>query len=261
MSAHNPAHKQKNSQPYRVRRSGGLVAGFAATVAATVLLQILFLGLGLLDTLFPHALVAEIASNPFFNGSSGLLYFAVLAHFAMGLFLGVLYSTRFEPRTTGTALKKGLTFSLIPWIGSVLAFFPLIGFGVLGYRIAAGPLAVVMSLALHLVYGAALGLSYALLGEPIHPTHPSDSAAKRKQEAYRAARGGALGLLVGATLGCLLSMMALWQVGLENLSVAGMPPSWLFLALIYVFCSLGLLTGLWTGANRTQIFILNPKTT
>ncbi|CCF86010.1 conserved membrane hypothetical protein [Nitrolancea hollandica Lb] len=52
-------------------------------------------------------------------------------------------------------------FSLLPWLVSVLVFLPVMGGGVLGLNLGAGPLPLLGNLLLHLGYGVTLGELYA----------------------------------------------------------------------------------------------------
>lgn len=201
--------------------------------------------------LFPSSWLAGMAQNPLVNGVSEYLYLAVMGHFAVGLTLAGIYAMFWEPKMQGSDLSKGLTFALIPWALSVTVFFPLTGAGFLGYALEAGPLPALGNLVLHMCYGALLGICYGPVGER-WGMKPNES---QKEQADRAARGGALGLLGGVSLGAAFALGMTFVVGPAALHLAALPLSWFYMTSLFTFCSLGLLVGLWTGATPRVIKI------
>src|SRR5262245_42074721 len=57
-----------------------------------------------------------------------------------GLLWALLYALAFEPRLQGPAWRRGMAFALIPWLVSLVIFMPLVGGGVFGVSLGAGPL-------------------------------------------------------------------------------------------------------------------------
>ena len=51
-----------------------------------------------------------------------------------------------------------MEFALLPWLVSLVIFMPLLGGGILGLSLGAGPLPIVGNLVLHALYGAVLGV-------------------------------------------------------------------------------------------------------
>jgi hypothetical protein len=82
-------------------------------------------------------------------------------HLVAGIAWGIVYAGVFEPRLSGSGWRRGLIFSLVPWVLSVTVFLPIVGAGFLGLGIGAGPLPIIGNLILHVVYGVAVGQMYA----------------------------------------------------------------------------------------------------
>src|SRR3954469_17480874 len=93
-----------------------------------------------------------------------------------------------------------MVFALVPFLLSVVVFFPIMDAGVLGKDLGAGPLPVVGNLILHLIYGATLGTLYSVDLERWLDGSYADRAFNRKAEQY-----AAIGLVIGAPVGLLLA--------------------------------------------------------
>ena len=85
-----------------------------------------------------------------------------------------------------------MLFSLVPWLLSLLVFFPAVGGGLFGADLDAGPLPAIGNLVLHLIYGAILGTVYCI-PESAASTEDDRRAAQLEND------GTALGLVVGLT--------------------------------------------------------------
>ena len=197
------------------RTARALVAGFSATTAATFLLFLSHLAVMLLARLEPNSIYANMADNPLVNGASGAIYLAVTLHFVMGLFLALVYAHLWRPRVGGSAAVRGMTFALFPWFLSCTVLFPYFGLGAFATGLGAGILPAAGSLLLHLAYGFTLSLAY----EP-SAYNLSRSSAQEFQEdrhAVRQAKGGALGLLTGATVGSCVGLAGIFTFGLGGL--------------------------------------------
>ena len=102
-----------------------------------------------------------LVNNPVAERTADGVVLAIGANLAMGLLLALVYARYAEPRLHGPSWWRGMQFALIPWLLSLIVFLPLMGGGVLGMGVGAGPLPILGNLILHLVYGAVLGSSYA----------------------------------------------------------------------------------------------------
>lgn len=133
------------------------------------------------------------------------LYFSLGTHFAVSLVLAVTYAYFFEPRMGGADWMRGVYFSVIPWFLSVTIFFPLIGGGVFGVELGAGPLPFLGNLVLHLAFGATLGLMYGPLGDTLPGIEETQSV--ENQTAMRhAEKVAAMGIVGGMFLGLALGI-------------------------------------------------------
>ena len=72
------------------------------------------------------------------------------------LLLALVYARYVEPRLSGASWWRDAVRAH-PWLLSLIIFLPLMGGGLLGMNIGAGPLPILGNLILHLVYGAVLG--------------------------------------------------------------------------------------------------------
>jgi uncharacterized membrane protein YagU involved in acid resistance len=107
----------------------------------------------------PVALLAAVIGYTAEAGRA--LPFAWLIHFVVGtLVWGVAY-VWLEPRLTGSPAARGMTFGVLAWLVMMLLVMPLTGAGLFGFGYGLGvPLTL---LAVHLAYGAVLGLVYSRL--------------------------------------------------------------------------------------------------
>ena len=72
--------------------------------------------------------------------------FGWIGHFALGTVAwGIIYAA-LQASLPGTPVVKGLIFGALAWLAMMIFFMPLAGNGLF---------------ALHLIYGAALGVAYA----------------------------------------------------------------------------------------------------
>src|SRR5438067_2696276 len=128
------------------------------------------------------------------------LYAVAGLHFFIAIGWAALYGCWAEPRLTGPGWLRGMIFSLLPAIMSILALLPLGGGGFLGWGLGAGPFPIFGNLVLHLSYGAALGSLYGPLGDvpaDYSPGGASDDLAVTRRGGGRIARGIIAGLIVG----------------------------------------------------------------
>lgn len=116
-----------------------------------------------------------------------------------GIFWAVIYGWLFVGRLPGRGWQRGMLFSVVPWLLSLVVFFPLVGAGFLGLDLEAGPLPALGNLVLHLVYGATLGITYALPERAATAPTDADAWATRWEN-----RGMAVGLVAGLSGGVIL---------------------------------------------------------
>lgn len=134
-----------------------VLRGFAYGVAATVAMSLLMAvgavsGASPIPEPVPKALVTSLL------GVSGPMPFvvglAIGLHLAYGGVFGALLAAGGRPVT----LAKSLGLGVALWLLMGLLFLPALGWGVFGTAVT--PTVAVATLALHLVYGAVLGLAF-----------------------------------------------------------------------------------------------------
>lgn len=187
----------------RVRREDwlrdGVLSGFLATFAMTVVVAIAYGVATALGSEGGNRLEQwfwALANNPVTERTTDGVVAAIGLNLLMGLLLALVYTRFAEPLLSGPGGVRGMLFSLVPWLLSVVLVLPLLGGGVLGADIGAGPLPVFGNLVLHLIYGAALGSVYAIALDA-----GLDNTEAERANAAGAERGAAIGIVVGIVLG------------------------------------------------------------
>lgn len=211
-----------------------LLAGFLASTAMVVAFAVAFVlvlivgqtHLGVL-TEWLHGLT----SNTLINVARPNLYAATGAFFLGGLLWALLYAGFAEPRLRGPGWQRGIAFALVPWAFSLLVFLPLVGGGMLGIALGAGPLPIIGNLILHVVYGGVLGAACA------------QDARARLSEDVSSQIGAARGLLIGLGVGVALGALAALAPDLTGAGALRMNPLGVLLALALVGTAFGALVG------------------
>jgi uncharacterized protein DUF6789 len=121
---------------------------------------------------------------------------------AMGLIFALIYGA-VEQRLPGReGIQRGMIFALIPWLLSIIAFFPIMDGGIFGKDLHAGPLPIVGNLVLHLIYGAVLGLTYHVdLDAWLDGTQEDHDSALNLQ------KYAVYGLMAGAVVGAFAGLL------------------------------------------------------
>ena len=223
----------------------GILAGFLATFAMTVVLVgAYWLGdsIGNPDGNVVQRWSYALVHNPVAERTADGVVLAIGANLAVGLALALVYARYVEPRLAGPSWWKGLRFSLIPWLLSLFIFLPFMGGGLLGMDIGAGLLPILGNLILHLVYGAALGLTYAEAAEDWLDDTDVDRA-----NAASAERGAALGIVVGTIAGAILG----WAAAPVFDELASRPLTTIGIA--FIGAAIGLGIGSFAGMNRAPV--------
>jgi len=154
-----------------------------------------------------------LTHNPIVELGRGSLFVALALHLAVGMLWAILYALVFEPRLRAfPGWLAGIFFSGLPFVLSVVVFLPLLGAGLFGSALAAGPLPLVGNAILHVIYGATLGAGYSAGADLAESADDSEleaigqSATMRRAETD-AARGILIGATVGGVLGVLIGMV------------------------------------------------------
>jgi hypothetical protein len=99
---------------------------------------------------------------------------AWMDHFIVGVVVWGLMFSAFDAMWESRAYwLKGLIFGVFAWLLMMVLFMPLAKAGWFGTRI--GPMAAIVTLGYHLVYGLVLGVTYGLL-TAYYPAKQSPSA-------------------------------------------------------------------------------------
>lgn len=129
----------------------GLVAGFVATVAVSILMIV---------KAFSHWLAGFNLIEVIHRFTGGLLVIGWVGHFVIGTVVWGLLFTLIYPRLPGDrGLVRGTVFGVFAWLAMMLLFLPIAGDGFFG--VAVGWPVPIYTLVLHLVFGAVLGMVYA----------------------------------------------------------------------------------------------------
>lgn len=205
------------------------IAGLIATSAMTLVLVVAYAVAASFGTPAAEApLISRwfwaLAHNPLTERAQAVLPLAVSAHFLSGLAWALVYAM-VEPNLKGSGPRRGMVFSLAPWIVSVVVFLPLMGGGVLGFRFGAGPLPMLGNLVVHLVYGLVLGQVYTpwgrrLLTERREPGTSEEQRLVAHQELVLAV-GIAVGLLGGGFLAGLASAFGIIDYSIATATLVG----------------------------------------
>lgn len=183
-----------------------IVAGFSATTMMTITLVSAYGILAWLVAVLPDAntfmrWAKNLIDNSLTQSTQEDLAALLLLHFAAGIAWALLYAVA-EPRLPGSAWERGVLFSMLPWVISLVVFLPIAGGGFLGLSLGAGPLPIIGNLILHLVYGATLGevfVSAGLLSESGEAAIDADAQLLNRVE-----RTMAIAIVVGFIAGGLL---------------------------------------------------------
>jgi hypothetical protein len=186
-----------------------MLAGFAVAYAvAWGLVMLLPAGVPVVGVLGQW--FSGLTNNALTDLARPNLYAAVAVYLAGGIFWALLYAAVFAPRLRGPHWYRGAIYALVPWLFSLLVFLPLVGGGILGLALGAGPLPIIGNLILHLIYGPTMAEVYAhgdlLLDGDRHVPTAVDVSANRGAETGAAA-GMVLGTIAGGVAGILAAVM------------------------------------------------------
>src|SRR5215207_1859520 len=182
-----------------------VIAGFVAIGSSTAALMIAYVvANGAADSggdVFRQWLW-QLTHNEVVTFSRASPAVAIAMHVVLGLIWAVVYARFVEPRLSGPGWRRGVLFSLVPWLFSLLILLPAAMFDRLDVAFSAGPLPPLGNLVLHLIYGFTLGQLYdasadaPALAEDMAYDEPLERAAVEHSEEF-----GAAGILVGAIVG------------------------------------------------------------
>ncbi len=135
----------------------GLLAGLAATVVLSALMVMKAM-MGMMPALDLPKLIAGMMGHP----DNPMLGWAV--HFMIGIVGYGIAITLLAHRLGSSATVSGIIIGVIGWLVMMVMLMPMAGGGMFG--MAMGVMAPVMTLVLHIIFGAVLGWTYAKLVSP-----------------------------------------------------------------------------------------------
>jgi len=232
-----------------------IVAGFAASMTMLFGFVVAY-GLALIAASAPlvdrggagqlRSWLQALTHNPVIDLGLAYLYAAIAIYFAGGLLWALLYGRFAAPHLRGPDWWRGVQFSVLPAMVSLIVVLPLLGAGFLGLRLGAGPLPLLGNLLLHALYGATLGPLYGSFGdlsaEDFRPDDVDDAQAMAGAE-----RTAALGIVVGLVSGAAIGLLVLAFSGGELGPLLRMPPLALLVATILSGATIGVFVGSLVG--------------
>jgi hypothetical protein len=198
----------------------------------------------------PRHWLINLTHNRLIDASLSDVYLAAGIYFAGGLLWAVLY-TLVEPHLPGPAWRRGVLFAMLPALVSLVVVLPLLGGGLFGLSLGAGPLPVLGNVLLHMVYGAILGLFYGPFGDRDASTlqRPLATDGDRAGPSYEPV--AALALLGGLILGGVIGLVASVEVGRADSVIVGVSAGALVLWGALLGAVIGLFVGSFAGLGRT----------
>ncbi len=187
------------------------IAGFVAIGTSTGVLMVAYvLANGIADSQadFLRRWLWQLTHNDVVAFSSGRPAIALALHVVLGLVWAIVYARFVEFRLSGPGWRRGMLFSLIPFVFSLLILLPAAVVNMLDWALSAGPLVPVGNLILHLIYGYTLGQLYdasadaPALSEDLAYDEPLERAAVEHSEDF-----GAAGILAGGVIGAAVGIM------------------------------------------------------
>jgi len=134
-----------------------LLSGFVAGLVATVVLSVLMIAKSMMGVMPELDVIAMLSAM---MGAPALVGW--LAHFMIGtLAWGGGFALLYDVIPGKDATARGVAFGIAAWLGEMILVMPMAGAGVFGMSL--GLMAPMMTLALHIVFGAVLGVTFRVL--------------------------------------------------------------------------------------------------
>ena len=137
----------------------GFIAGFAATLALSAIM-VMKTSMGLMPDLNPIQMLEQMMHSRL--GLPATPIMGWIMHFAIGTVLwGGIFSMIISFIPGKSFVAKGIIFATGAWLLMMLIPMPMSGAGLFGINI--GPMAPVMTLVLHWIWGIVLGATFKKL--------------------------------------------------------------------------------------------------
>lgn len=135
-----------------------MIAGFVATVVLSAMM-IMKGAMGIMPELDVIAMLAKMVQDLMGFGGAGLAW---LMHFMIGTVIwGILFVLLYGRLPGDNAVTKGISFGVLAWLLMMIGPMPMAGASLFG--VGLGLMAPVMTLVLHIVFGAVLGAVFQAL--------------------------------------------------------------------------------------------------
>ena len=145
----------------------GIIAGLVATAALSALMMIKA-QIGILPGLDVIALLAAMMGT----GSAA----GWVLHFLIGAGYGVIFSRMSRNDTVRGAMTKGILLGLVGWVAMMVLLMPVMGKGLFGLSMPSETMLVpLVTLMLHVIFGAVLGASHRALARQDGSTGTSNA--------------------------------------------------------------------------------------
>ncbi len=144
--------------------SAGLLAGFVATVVLSVMMMIAKAMMGVMPDLNVIAMIGNMM-----GASVGVGW---IVHFMIGTIAWGAGFSVIEGMLPGSSVVvKGIVFGIAAWFGMMIVVMPMAGAGLFGMNMSAtlGFMTPIMTLVLHIVFGAVLGVVYQIATSRLSP--------------------------------------------------------------------------------------------
>jgi hypothetical protein len=137
-----------------------LPAGLGAGFVATLVLSALMVAKGMMG-LMPHLDIIAMLSAMM----GGAMIVGWLIHFLIGTVAwGGAFAIIQDRLPGGSLTAKGVVFAIGAWILMMILVMPMAGAGLFGMKM--GIMAPIMTLILHVIYGAVLGFVFQMITAP-----------------------------------------------------------------------------------------------
>jgi uncharacterized membrane protein YagU involved in acid resistance len=134
-------------------KMGNIGKGILGGIVGTAVMSALMLMKSAMG-LMPELDVIQMLSG-MMGISAGIAW---VIHFMIGAIWGVLFALSYRVIPGGSSVVKGMLFGVGAWLMMMIMVMPMAGAGFFGMKM--GMMAPVMTLMLHIIFGAVMGMVY-----------------------------------------------------------------------------------------------------
>lgn len=169
----------------RERLWAGAASGLVGTLVSSLLANVLIHLFGLLAYQEPGAALAAltriITISVLRSPGVFVAWLLVPAVLVVGAAFGALYGAWLGNASYTRGPLQGVVFALLPLAGSLLGLMPLLGVGLAGFGLGAGPVPLLGETVRHLAFGLVLGTLYPALARPRKARREVEDAAGQQR--------------------------------------------------------------------------------